>query len=497
MRIRSSAAAASILALLLTIAAPGAGQAQHHRTDTESPPPAQVITKESLGADQPLEVLKTLPSRPGEPPPSFALEQAKAATDKAHRRLILAWSRYSAADQSTTGACTIDKAEAQKEGLDAKAELDAAIFEEASLNPDVKAAHARTQNAVSEDAHVQDDHNASPAAKRAADDAAIAAIKEEERLRKQAEAPVRKRLEPSGGGEIRIGDVNCLPKNAAAPKAEPIKHAPKAPAPRPPVQPAAPKVTPTGLEGDVLADINRARTDPAAYARTLHGYPGAAEAVAFLARQPPIAPMSFNPLLGDVAAQHAADQGPRGLYSHTGSDGSSPMKRVQAEGLFSSTVAEEISLSQTTAAGVVGQLIIDATSPGRLHRADLFDPQLKFAGVGCGPNTAFRAMCVIDLTGRINAHIAVGYDCDGGFYDAAGHPATVPPLPKTARTDDDLKRWKASVTAFYQSAYTDPHRGETFKPGRAEMCRDVAIEHAARANDSIADALLRLEEDGR
>jgi hypothetical protein len=155
---------------------------------------------------------------------------------------------------------------------------------------------------------------------------------------------------------------------------------------------------PTALDTAVLEEINGARTDPAGYIAKLRG-PDAAEAIDFLRRQAPIAPLTFDPRLSAVAAAHAADEGPKGLFSHTGSDGSSPRLRIQGAGVWSSTFAEEISLAQDTAAGVVRQLIIDASSPGRPHRADLFDPRLRFAGVGCGPNARFRTMCVIDLTG--------------------------------------------------------------------------------------------------
>jgi hypothetical protein len=173
------------------------------------------------------------------------------------------------------------------------------------------------------------------------------------------------------------------------------------------------------------------------------------------------------------------------------------MKRVQAQGLYATIVAEEISLSQATAAGVVAQLIIDATSPNRQHRADLFDPQLQFGGVGCGPNAAFHVMCVIDLTGRFAAHMPVGYDCDAGFYDEHGRPERVPVFPRMADPQEDARRWKASVQAFYQGAFTDPHAGSKLDGARADMCQSYQAERAARADPGIADALRSLEEQGR
>ena len=75
------------------------------------------------------------------------------------------------------------------------------------------------------------------------------------------------------------------------------------------------------------------------------------------------------------------------------------MQRMQRQGVWSMIFAEEISLSEESAAGVVRQLIVDASTAGRPHRGDLFNPLLKYVGIGCGPNKAYRRMCVIDLSG--------------------------------------------------------------------------------------------------
>jgi uncharacterized protein YkwD len=175
--------------------------------------------------------------------------------------------------------------------------------------------------------------------------------------------------------------------------------------PTPPSNPGGPRVDPEdcggSLEFGVVDEINKARSDPKAYAGRLRAGPlsqGVGDAVAFLERQPPIAPLSCDGRLATAAAAHAADQGPLGQISHTGSDGSRALQRMQKAGVFSSVYAEEISMGQTSAAGVVTQLILDIPGPAHPHRADLFDPMLKEAGVGCGPNKTYRSMCVIDLS---------------------------------------------------------------------------------------------------
>jgi uncharacterized protein YkwD len=150
-----------------------------------------------------------------------------------------------------------------------------------------------------------------------------------------------------------------------------------------------------------VAEINLARANPRAYAQRLRDGRDSLdpdEAIDFLERQRPVPPLAYDPRLGAAADRHAADQGPRGQDSHVGSDGSRASQRMQAAGVWSSIYAEVISIAETNPTGVVRQLIIDYGHPDHPHRADLFDPMLRFAGAGCGPNRRYGTMCVIDLT---------------------------------------------------------------------------------------------------
>jgi len=154
----------------------------------------------------------------------------------------------------------------------------------------------------------------------------------------------------------------------------------------------------------VYAELNAARSDPAGYARTLSAGPGTAatrEAVAFLESQAPEPPLTADARLEAAAARHAADQGPAGLTGHVGTDGSTVRDRVQSAGVYSMIVAEDISVGQDTAGGIVRQLIIDEGSPTRMHRADVFNPLFKFAGAAGGPNKVYHSMCVLDLSGTV------------------------------------------------------------------------------------------------
>jgi hypothetical protein len=173
---------------------------------------------------------------------------------------------------------------------------------------------------------------------------------------------------------------------------------------------------PDNLETAVLAEINFARTHPAAYAETLRkrdpsewrrddrgddyampGQSARAEAIAFLDRQRPLSPLGANLGLAGAAARLAEDQAQSGRIGHT----SALRERFEAHGVWSGMVAETISYGMESPAAVVQQLIIDEGVPGRGHRGVLFDPSLSVAGVSCGPHRTYGRMCVIDFAGAV------------------------------------------------------------------------------------------------
>ncbi len=185
-----------------------------------------------------------------------------------------------------------------------------------------------------------------------------------------------------------------------------------------------------GLESAVLAEINFARTNPAAYARRMRqgdrsndggdrysdrgdygygarsygeriggGYRGSSrdEAINFLASHRPLRPLNDSQGLSAAAARLAAEQARSGRVGHT----SAVRQRTEAQGVWSGMVAETISYGMNTPASVVQQLIIDDGVPDRGHREVLFDQTLSVAGVACGPHRTWGHMCVIDFAGAV------------------------------------------------------------------------------------------------
>ncbi len=188
--------------------------------------------------------------------------------------------------------------------------------------------------------------------------------------------------------------------------------------------PAAAQPREPGIEARILAEINRARADPAAYAQELQRYralfdslvvrlPGSEvglrtregvaavdDAIRFLAAQPPRAALAESPLLARAAADHVADQGPRGLEGHVGSDGRSSRQRFRRQGGDArAATAEVIAYGRADAASVVRQLIVDDEVAGRAHRTILFNPY-RSAGAACGDHAVHRHVCVVDFSSR-------------------------------------------------------------------------------------------------
>lgn len=132
---------------------------------------------------------------------------------------------------------------------------------------------------------------------------------------------------------------------------------------------------------------------------TQEGVSAVQEAIAFVQRQVPLPPLDTAQGLHLAAADHCADQGPKGATGHDGSDGSSSDTRVARHGQWLKTMGENISYGSQTGRDVVLSLIVDDGVPGRGHRTNIFSPEFAVVGVGCGSHRGYRVMCVMDYAG--------------------------------------------------------------------------------------------------
>ena len=195
----------------------------------------------------------------------------------------------------------------------------------------------------------------------------------------------------------------------------------EAQAPEPAAPPAAQAPEPSSLEEEVLAEVNKARTNPAGYAaalreyrsyfegnvvhlpgrdvglRTREGVVAVDEAIAFLAKQAPLPALRSAPELVVAAREVTAAQVLAGGTGHSGTDGSDAKARIK-KNKGSGFMAEVLAYGASDAAGVVRQLIVDDGVRTRPNRKILFDKRYFRGGVACGSHPVARSMCVIDLS---------------------------------------------------------------------------------------------------
>lgn len=173
------------------------------------------------------------------------------------------------------------------------------------------------------------------------------------------------------------------------------------------------------LERGVLAELNRARENPRAYAamldsmvgwyegkllrrpgagivfETVEGAPAVREASSALRRMASMPAFEHADGLSRAARDHVRDQGPRGRMGHRGGDGSSTADRVERHGKWRFVLSENIAYGPLDARGMVVGLIVDDGVPDRGHRRNIFDPRVRVAGVSCGEHKVYERMCVV------------------------------------------------------------------------------------------------------
>lgn len=177
------------------------------------------------------------------------------------------------------------------------------------------------------------------------------------------------------------------------------------------------------LAGQVLAEINLARTAPRTYAgylRELRGrfrgksylLPGSSsraitiegkgavdEAIKYLFRQKSLPPLGWSDGLAAAAAELAEEQGRSGATGHVGRQSRGLKQRIERHGRWERQIGENIGYGPKSAREMVMQLIIDDGVKGRGHRKNIFTKAFTTAGVACGLHPRFDTMCVIDFSG--------------------------------------------------------------------------------------------------
>ena len=172
------------------------------------------------------------------------------------------------------------------------------------------------------------------------------------------------------------------------------------------------------FEQQVLAQMNRVRANPPAYAaflvsfrkyyqgrllkipgqialQTVEGVSALNGAIRALRAARAAPPLLASPGMSLASRSHVADIGPRGLTSHIGSDGGDTFKRLDRFGRWQQVAGENIQYGARSAEEAVLQLLVDDGVPSRGHRTNILNPRFRVTGIACGPHARYRTACVI------------------------------------------------------------------------------------------------------
>ena len=164
------------------------------------------------------------------------------------------------------------------------------------------------------------------------------------------------------------------------------------------------------LEKSVLAEINRVRTNPQAYADWLEdkkqyfagttfklpgekpiitnrGREALEEAISWLRNLEPLIPLSSSAELVTIAKEQIAVIG-------------SPQNSTNPQ-------QANLSYGKYTPEGIVMQLIIDDGYPDRHHRLNILNPNIQSAGIACGVHEQYDNICAVTYEGDSRTSAAV------------------------------------------------------------------------------------------
>jgi len=179
----------------------------------------------------------------------------------------------------------------------------------------------------------------------------------------------------------------------------------------------------TGLEREVIAELNFARMQPAEYADYLiaytklfagrevrergettvltnEGVSAVNEAIRFLRNQKSLPYLTVSQGMSKAAADMVSMQGPTTQIGHKGRDGSTFAERISRYGVWDGSCSENIDYGNNTARRIVMALIVDDGVSNRGHRKSIYNPGSARVGVAFGGHRKYRYMCVIEFAAR-------------------------------------------------------------------------------------------------
>jgi uncharacterized protein YkwD len=183
----------------------------------------------------------------------------------------------------------------------------------------------------------------------------------------------------------------------------------------------------TGVEKDIILELNKVRSNPQRYAElyikprlalfdgtspfgpnsyklpsgvymtTTEGARGVQECYDVLRGSSRIPLLMPSPGMSRAAKDHVNDQGPKGGTGHDSSNGNSSGDRLNRYGKWEKKLGENISYGASTGRDIVVQLLIDDGVPSRGHRKNNMGKDFAFVGVAAGTHKKYGMMAVLDF----------------------------------------------------------------------------------------------------
>lgn len=175
------------------------------------------------------------------------------------------------------------------------------------------------------------------------------------------------------------------------------------------------------LTKEILAELNRVRTNPKQYAdavlkpmlakfngniydsklRTNEGVAPVKECIDELQKLSSLPKLTLAKGLCMSAQWLADDQARTGCMGHYGSDGSTPSQRMNKYGKWQATSGENCAYGSKTAVEIVAQLLIDDGVSDRGHRKNILKSDFKVVGIGFSgkQNAKYGFVSVMDFAG--------------------------------------------------------------------------------------------------
>ena len=173
------------------------------------------------------------------------------------------------------------------------------------------------------------------------------------------------------------------------------------------------------LTQQVVAELNRVRSNPQAYAaylqtfrpcyqadgtfrapgrpamRTREGVAALDEAIRELNRATAQPLLTYSDLLVGSAHALVEEQSQNGQFGH----GSFPFQRMERCGVTLDFKGENVAYGARTAQSIVYNLVVDDGVRDRGHRRNVLMTEFHEAGVSYGSHPKYGVMCVIDFAG--------------------------------------------------------------------------------------------------